>query len=54
MVLFNTNQEAADTAASNSLVTLRKDRGVPMSGALELQLSGGDDTRAEADASSLQ
>jgi hypothetical protein len=54
MVLLNVNQEATDTAASNSLVTLRKDRGLPMSGAMEYLASGADGTRAEADASSLQ
>jgi hypothetical protein len=54
MVLLNVNQEATDTAASNSLVTLRKDRGLPMSGAMQYLVSGADGTRAEADASSLQ
>lgn len=54
MVLLNVNQEATDTAASNSLATLRKDRGLPMSGAMEYLVSGADGTRAEADASSLQ
>ena len=54
MVLLNTNQEATDTAASNSLVTLRKSRGLPMAAAANFRLVSGDGIRAEADASSLQ
>jgi hypothetical protein len=54
MVLLNTNQEASDTAASNSLVTLRKSRGLPMAGVFNDRILGGDGTRAESDASSLQ
>jgi len=41
-------------AASNSLVTLRKDRGLPMSAYAAGLFIGPDGTRAEADASSLQ
>ena len=55
MVLLNTNQEATDTAASNSLVTLRKDRGLPISAYSNgiQNLVGGDAGRAEANGSSL-